>query len=79
MLLRTKYLHPPGILLSEIRVKQNDKYCRILLIVESKNNHRKLEAETRLVVVGGPELGEEGQRGQTSSFKICKYWDRINV
>lgn len=53
LMLRAEYMDPPGILLSEIKVKQKDTYCRILLVVESKNNNnkkRKKLLETRLVV-----------------------------
>lgn len=41
LLLRTEYMDPPGILLSETKVKQKDTYCTTLLVVESKNNNNK--------------------------------------
>jgi len=41
LLLRTKYMDTLGVLLSEIKVKEKDKYCRILLIVGSKNKQQK--------------------------------------
>lgn len=45
-------MDPPGILLSEIKVKQKDTYCRILLVVESKNNNKKIEKTPRNQIGG---------------------------
>ena len=69
-----------GIMLNEISQTEKDKCCIISFYVESKKQKPELiDTENRLVVVRGREwgmgeTGEGGQKVQTSSYKINKYW-----
>ena len=68
------------IMLNEISQTEKDKCCIISFYVESKKQKPELiDTENRLVVVRGREwgmgeMGEGGQKVQTSSYKINKYW-----
>ena len=66
------------IILSKIKQTQKDKYCRSHLYIESKKV-KLIDPETKLMVSKGckEEYGEEldvGQRIQTFSYKINKFW-----
>ena len=65
-----------GIILSEISQTEKDKYYLISLYVESKKNQTHGYREQ----IGGcqrqelGEMGEDGQKVQTFSYKITNFW-----
>ena len=64
-------------MLSELSQTEKDKYCTISLICGIlKRKPELIETESRLVVAKGKtvwKMGEGGQRGQTSSYKMNKF------
>ena len=72
------------ITLSKINQREEDKYCTISLICrifKKQTNSNLIDTENRLVLVRGRgqkgrhEVDERGQKVQTFSDKINKFWE----
>ena len=74
LLLATKWMNLEDIRLNEISKMKKNKYCMILLYMESKRA-KLIEAESRIVIARGLGEGERGSKSQfwRANVQLCDY------